>query len=433
MALAPQPSPQTLSPRPPPAHHQGDQPSRDLHLEALTITDVTADLSLLESDEGWPYASSLPVAAEDPGRFHALFGRDSLITSLQLLPARPQMARATLRALAARQGRDENPGTQEEAGKIGHEFRTSPPQSFIDGGWPDPGSFCYYGAADATSWFCVVLAATHDKRLAHELESAWRSAADWIARTLDFGGGLLRHGPGSFPGGLSQQGWRDTIDPTGAKGGGMLRADGTGPRPPLADLDTQAVTVAALRGLAALSGEDVWRERAAALRTRLSHEFDPDVVALEAGDRIVPGAGSQLGWLLWADALEPAAARAAADRLCEADILTDAGLRTLAATAMCFDPHAYHRGSIWPFDSWLGWGGLRAAGRDAEAERARSGVLSAVHRLGHAHELYALTPQGRLEPVAAANRVQAWTVGACWALEHRWDGRGRAAPARRDP
>ena len=87
----------------------------------------------------------------DPGRFHALFGRDALITSLQLLPARPQMARAALRTLAARQGREVNPGTQEEPGKIGHEFRSAPPQSFVDAGWPDHGTFRYYGSADATS------------------------------------------------------------------------------------------------------------------------------------------------------------------------------------------------------------------------------------------------------------------------------------------
>jgi glycogen debranching enzyme len=188
------------------------------------------------------------------------------------------------------------------------------------------------------------------------------------------------------------------------------------------------VTVSALRALAGLSDEDVWRQRTEALRARLSKDFDPGVVALEAGDRPVLGAGSQLGWLLWADALEPAAARAAADRLCEPDILTDAGLRTLAATATCFEAHAYHRGSVWPFDSWLGWGGLRAVGRAAEAERVRTGVLSAVNRLGRAPELYADTLQGEVEPVAAANRVQAWTVGAWWALEHGWDGRGPSAP-----
>ncbi len=47
---------------------------------------------------GWAYASS------GTGRFHCLFGRDSLITALQLLPSRPEVARATLDALAALPG-----------------------------------------------------------------------------------------------------------------------------------------------------------------------------------------------------------------------------------------------------------------------------------------------------------------------------------------
>ena len=53
------------------------------------------DLGALLSDEGWPYASAPPVEPGDPGRFHALFGRDSLITALQVLPDRPEVARAT--------------------------------------------------------------------------------------------------------------------------------------------------------------------------------------------------------------------------------------------------------------------------------------------------------------------------------------------------
>src|SRR3954452_18220303 len=148
--------------------------------------------------EGWPYASALSVEPGDPGRFHALFGRDSLITSLQLLPIRPDIARATLRALAARQGRRDDPGTQEEPGKIGHEFRPAPPQSFVDHGWPDAGEFRYYGTADATSWFCVLLAATGDEALAAELREAWQAAGAWIVSALERGSGLLRHGPGAF-------------------------------------------------------------------------------------------------------------------------------------------------------------------------------------------------------------------------------------------
>jgi glycogen debranching enzyme len=53
----------------------------------------------------------------------------------------------------------------------------------------------------------------------------------------------------------------------------------------------------------------------------------------------------------------------------------------------------------------------------------RSGVLAALDRLGQAPELYAVDAAGALQPAPAANRVQAWTVGASWALEHGWNGR----------
>jgi glycogen debranching enzyme len=121
--------------------------------------------------------------------------------------------------------------------------------------------------------------------------------------------------------------------------------------------------------------------------------------------------------------LEGEAREAAAERLCAPDVLTDYGLRTLSSDSPVFGPRYYHRGSIWPFDSWLGWGGLRAAGRLAEAERVRAGVLAALDRLGRAPELYAVSDDRELEPVALSNRVQAWTIGARWALEHEWDGR----------
>ena len=381
------------------------------------------DLDPLLSDEGWPYASTPPVEPGDPGRFHALFGRDSLITSLQVLPARPDVAAATLRALAARQGRREDARTLEAPGKIGHEFRDRIPEPIAAAGWPGDGPFSYYGTADATSWFLVVLEGTGDGWLVGELESAWRAAGEWLAGALESGGGLVRHAPGEWPA-LSQHGWRDTFDPTNpAEGGsGILRPDGMPPEPPIADTDSQAVAYAALVALTRLDPGGGWDERAEALRARLSRDFVPDVMAVEAGDRAVPGAGSQLGWLLWAGALEPAAREAAADRLGAPDILTDFGLRTLSSESPVFAPHAYHRGSVWPFDSWLGYGGLRAAGRAAEAERVRSGVLEALDRLARAPELYAVTPTGDIEPVALSNRVQAWTVGARWALTHGWTG-----------
>jgi glycogen debranching enzyme len=364
------------------------------------------EIGALLSDEGWPYASTPPVEAGDPGRFHALFGRDSLITALQLLPVRPDVADATLRALAARQGAREHPGTLEEPGKIGHEFRDAPPDTFVALGWPDDGPFAYYGTADATSWFLILAA-----RRPGVVDT--RAAADWLDRALDRGGGLVRHAPGEWPA-LTQQGWRDGFDPT--TGHGIVRPDGGVPEPPLADTDSQAAAHAALRAIG-------HHDRADALRARLSADFLPDVIALEAGDEPVRGAGSQLGWLLWADALEPDARDAAAERLCAPDILTAHGLRTLSSESPVFDAHSYHRGSVWPFDSWLGWGGLCAAGRVREAERVRVGVLAALELLGRAPELYAVTEAGAVEPIPLSNRVQAWTVGARWALANEWDAR----------
>ncbi len=380
----------------------------------------------LLSDEGWPYASAPPVEPGDPGRFHALFGRDSLITALQVLPERPEVAAATLRALAALQGTREDADTDEQPGRILHEHRPQAPGWIVDAGWPvRDGELLYYGSADSTLWFLVVLAALGDAALAAELEPVWTAAGGWVARALEAGGGLVRYGPRERPGGLAQQGWRDAMAPVEdhPEGGGIVRPDGSMPRPPQADADVQAVAHVALRALGRLSGDGAWERRAEALAARLARHFGPEVLALEGDDLAVPGAGSQLGWLLWSGALQDPERAAVAERLCRPDVLTAHGLRTLSSDSPVFDPHGYHRGAIWPFDSWLGWGGLRAAGREEEAERVRGGVLAALDDLGQAPELYAVSAAGELEPVAIANRVQAWTVGARWALEHRWDGR----------
>jgi len=129
-------------------------------------------LDALLSDEGWAYASS------GAGRFHCLFGRDSLITALQVLPARADVARATLDALAARQGVRCDPLTGEEPGKIGHEFRAAPPESFVAAGWPAGGPFAYYGTADATCWFLVLSGVVREYGAAARAAAGTRRAPD---------------------------------------------------------------------------------------------------------------------------------------------------------------------------------------------------------------------------------------------------------------
>jgi glycogen debranching enzyme len=395
------------------------------HTSARDAGRLTAALAPLLSQDGWPYASLPPQVPGDPGAYHALFGRDALITSLQVLPARPDVARATLHALADRQATRTDPEIEAEPGKIGHEFRAEAPPPFAAAGYHPlrEGSFSYYGTADATSWWLVLLAALDDRDLTQSLEPAWRAAAGWLQGALERGAGFIRHGLDAPRGSLVQQGWRDALDPEDSFGPGIVREDGSAPAPPIADADSQAVAFVALRAVARLTGDRVWEERAAALGERIGRCFVPATMALERGDRPVPGAGSQLGWILWSGALEPDLRAVAADRLSEPDVLTPWGLRTLAAGHPAFAAHSYHQGSVWPFDSWIGWGGLRAAGRTRAAEVVRAGVLAAVERLGLAPELYAVTRAGEVAMIPKATRVQAWTVGAQWALSAGWDGR----------
>jgi glycogen debranching enzyme len=384
------------------------------------VSEEVPGLEEVLAPEGWPNASSASVGEGDPGRYNCLFGRDSLITALAVLPARPDVAAATLRALARLQGTREDVTWDEEPGKIVHEVRPGisvARQGYLGLEVPD-GELRYYGSADSTPLFLHVLAATGDEGLAAELEPAWRAAGDWLLGALERGGGLLRWHRRA-PGGLVQQGWRDTVDPVGSpsQGSGILHEDGTAPTAPVADADTQAAALAGVRGLARLSAAPEHAVAADALAARIGERFDAETMALDADDRPVRGAGSQLGWLLWAGA--PVAG--AAERLSEPDVLTGFGLRTLSDRHPQFDAFSYHRGSIWPFDSWLGWGGLRAAGHLDEAERVRAGVLAGVERIGRYPELYAVTDAGP-EPIGISNFVQAWTVGAVWALGHEWDG-----------
>ena len=190
-------------------------------------------LSEVLAPDGWANASSASQGEGDPGRYNCLFGRDSLITALAVLPARPDVAAATLRALAAIQGTREDVTWDEEPGKIVHEVRPGisvARQGYLGLEVPD-GELRYYGSADATPLFLHVLAMTGDAGLAAELESHWRAAGDWLLGALERGGGLLRWHRRA-PGGLVQQGWRDTVNPVGqegspSQGSGIVHEDGS--------------------------------------------------------------------------------------------------------------------------------------------------------------------------------------------------------------
>ncbi len=414
-----------LPPLPPPA--RGDRPLVTGET-APTLSDSLNVLGGLTCEEGWVYASSAPVDDADPGRFHCLFGRDSLITALQVLPVRPQIAAATLRALAARQGTVDDPQTDEQPGRILHEYRPVAPSWLVEAGWPvRDGELIYYGTSDAVSWWLHLLASGGDHALREELAAATVAAGRWLEQALADGGGFVRCGPRRFSGGLEHQGWRDSRDPAAdPHGGGIVQPDGSQPKAPLADIDSQAAAVAGLDALAVLQPERRahWAGLAARLRARLSGLAMLEPMAVDGDDAVVVGAGSQLGWLLWADALDEAATEVVVRRLLQPDLLTQYGVRTLSSAHPQFRATGYHRGAVWPFDNWFVWSGLRRIGHPT-ADRVRDGVLDALNRLTHYPELYSVDREGGLARIDIANQVQAWTVGAAVAFDLDWTGRSR--------
>ena len=174
------------------------------------------ELAPLLSEEGWAYASLPPQEPGDPGRFHALFGRDSLITALQVLPAAPEVARATLRALAALQGTRRRPGDRRGAGQDPARVPAPSPSRAS----PRRAGRCATASSATTaartrragSSSCSPRSTT-PTLAARARDRRGAPPAAWLAGALDAGGGLVRYGPRRATGGLAQQGWRDAIAP----------------------------------------------------------------------------------------------------------------------------------------------------------------------------------------------------------------------------
>ena len=267
----------------------------------------------------------------DPGRYHCLFGRDSLITALAVLPARPDVAAATLRALAAIQGTREDVTWDEEPGKIVHEVRAGhlrrAPGLPGARGARRRAALLRLGRRDAV--FLHVLAATGDAALAAELEPAWRAAGEWLLGALERGGGLLRwhraRAGRPRPAGLARHRRPRRLAVAGQRDparGRLGRPSRRWPTP--TRRRRRSPGCARWRGC---RGDPAHADGASTRWPRASaRRWDPETMALDAHDRPVRGAGSQLGWLLWAGRRSPAPPSASP----QPDVLTDFGLRTLS-------------------------------------------------------------------------------------------------------
>lgn len=367
-----------------------------------------------------------PLAPDD--RFTAagspwyctLFGRDSLWSARLLLPLSTELAGGTLRALARRQGRDDDERSEEQPGKILHEVR---PGGLRAGGLDLPPH--YYGTIDATALWCCLLHDAWQAGLAPDQVAALlpnlEAALGWTARAARRTGFLAYQG--SPRGGLANQGWKDSAD-------GVRWADGTVAQRPLALCEAQGYAYAAARGGAALleafgrPGATRWRDWAGGLVERFRTAFwidDPvgryPAIALDGQGRPVTGPASNMAHLLSTGLLSAAEAELVADRIAGPDLDCGRGLRTLSTTNAGFEPLSYHRGSVWPHDTAIAVLGLAGAGRHDVARSLAEGLVAGAAAFDdRLPELYVVGREAELMAYPTACRPQAWAAAAAVAV-----------------
>ncbi|HEY5516195.1 MAG TPA: glycogen debranching N-terminal domain-containing protein [Pengzhenrongella sp.] len=359
------------------------------------------------------------VAAGAPW-YMALFGRDSLLTSFMALPIDQSLALGTLQTLAKYQGREIDPRTEEQPGRIMHEVRLG-----VDSALALGGGGVYYGTNDATPLFVMLVGelcrwgftpAQLDPLMPHV-----DRALDWVERFGDRDGdGFVEYQRLSNDG-LLNQGWKDSWD-------GINFADGTLATPPIALCEVQGYVYAAYVARALLAreaGDDAsaqrWRDRAAKLKEEFNRRFWlPDrgyfAVALDADKRAVDSCTSNMGHCLWTGIVDDDKAAAVAERLLSRQMFTGWGVRTLAEDMGAYNPVSYHNGSVWPHDSALVAAGLMRYGFVEEAQRIATGLLDAAGYFGgRLPELFCGFDRGHYpEPIRYPTSCspQAWATAA---------------------
>jgi glycogen debranching enzyme len=427
---APRTSPPALFPDPP--RVPGDEGSGAYHAWVRGTTAVDTDHELFNltlrrglndlrqlindgPDEGERY-----VAAGIPW-FTTLFGRDSLITALQMLAFRPQLAIETLGVLAARQATEVDDVRDAEPGKILHELRTG--EMAATGELPFRP---YYGSVDSTPLWLILLAETYawtgDREIVDRFWPNALAALDWIDEWGDADGDGFVEYHRRTDRGLVNQGWKDSHDSVRNRQGELVEG-------PIALCEVQGYVYRArlgIAGLARLRGEgelaDRLERQAGELRDRFEAAFWLDdegfyAMALDGSKRPADAIASNAGQVLWSGLPSPARARRVADRLLSPELFSGWGIRTYAANQPGYNPIGYHTGTVWPHDTALIGAGLKRYGLHDETNRLVGSVFEAAQRFPEFRlpELFcgfdrATSPLPVPYPVACS--PQAWSAGA---------------------
>lgn len=351
--------------------------------------------------------------------FDTLFGRDSLITGMQLAPFAPALLGRTLHVLAGYQATGADDEHDATPGKLPHELRWG---ELANVGEVPFGR--YYGSVDVTPLFIVAAGEyarwTGDGQTIGGLWPQIQRAMDWCITEIERDpNGFLSYSRISAAG-LENQGWKDSHDSVIWPGGALVQ-------PPIALVEVQGYLLAAFHAfmwLAELLGRPtrIDMERLAAEFEDRFDSFFSDgelgyIYCLDGEGRRVPTPVSNAGHLMWSGSARLEPARILGSRLMEPDMFSGWGIRTLSSEVRGYNPLGYHVGTIWPHDNSLIFAGFRGYGLDEQAFVLGNALIEAAlafpaYRIpelfsGDNRELRSVPT-----PYPVASRPQAWSAAS---------------------